>query len=104
MHGDYAFQLLQRTIACEFKLIISNILLAELEKYLEIKQLDELLSWIKPKSVFITVTSDDKRNARTICAHYPDSLHFVLAQRTGAQLISNDKELLNIGAISARDL
>ena len=31
---EFAFQILKRTVACEFEIVISDLVLAELEKYL----------------------------------------------------------------------
>jgi predicted nucleic acid-binding protein len=102
--ADISLAILKRSISCEFRIVISDILLIELESYVDQKNLREVLGWLSPKLFVVDYSKEDLRLARKIPVHYPDCIHVYLAQKYEAKLISNDYELLSFGAILARTL
>jgi len=40
--GTFAFELLRRTIECEFTIVVSDFVISELEKYVEEEKIKEL--------------------------------------------------------------
>jgi len=103
-YGDIAHTIFSRAISCEFTIIISDILLFELEKSLSVQNITDILSWLGAKIERTQITEQDKLQAQTIPIHYPDNLHFVLAKKEGAILVSNDKALCELGAIVSHTL
>lgn len=91
----YAQQVLARSLSCEFRICVSDVLLYELNKY--ISSTDDLFELFtkKDKLVSIDSTYEDKQRARSIPVHYPDDVHLFLAQKAGCRyFITNDKEIL----------
>jgi len=90
--GEFAFQLLKRTFECEFEIIISDWLLAELSKWADKQTITELFQKLKMlnKDISIETTNDDILKTKDICnenTHFQDALHFVLAKKAGAMYI-----------------
>jgi predicted nucleic acid-binding protein len=87
--GEFAHQLLRRTLECEFDLIISDWLLFELKQYVKVETLTEFLEQYKQKNKIIKVahTPEDIRQAKLISSHYQDALHQILAKRGGAKYL-----------------
>ena len=91
--GEFAFQLLRRTFGCEFKIVISSLVLTELERNGCSKQgLDLVESLSKAnKIVKVEIVDKDVDIARNISrkreTHYSDVLHAVIANRAGAEYL-----------------
>ena len=96
---DVAFDILRRVVLCEFRIAISEPLLFELEKKIKDEDLREILFWLKPKTELIRLGEDDIKESKKYNIHYPDNLHFHLAKKHRAVLVSNDWELQEFGAI-----
>ncbi len=101
--GEFAFQLLTRSIACEFKIIISDIVLKELDKYITKEKIKQILTPLSRKDKIISVTSKfkHKRKARSIKRQFGipffDALHYILAKENNAEyLITNDKHFFEL--------
>jgi len=92
--GDVAHRILQRTITCEFTVLVSDILLAELEKY--VSDVKGLINPLEEKCVFIKAEQSDYRLARASQLHYPDSLHVILAEKHSANFfVTNDADIIS---------
>ncbi len=102
--GQFAYELLAKSIECKYKIVVSDIIIFELKKKIPKDKLLDLMSWLKPKTIIIKATQIDKRNAECCKIHYPDSLHIILAKKCNSTLVSNDKEMQEFGAISAQYL
>jgi len=104
-YGDFAHQLFEKSLSCQYLIVISDLVVDELNKYLSRKQVIDLIKYLRPKLKFTNVTSKDKMTSKTMNLHYPDSLHVAIANHHNAILVSHDKEMQLIGgAISAQDL
>jgi len=78
--GDIAFELLRRSVLCEFKIVISDLLITELKFNSTEKQLEDLLEWLKPKIVFIESRLNERNMSKT-----NDDLHYLLAFQSNAK-------------------
>jgi len=87
--GEFAYQLLKRTLDCEFDLIVSDWLLYELGKYVSEEKMTEFFSDYKQKNKIINIkyTGDDMKVAKHISPHFQDALHQLLAKRGGAKYL-----------------
>lgn len=93
---EFAKQLLERKINCEFHVIISDVLLFELSKY--INDVDSLLHplQIKNKVSRVQTKNEDKLFAKKINLHFPDNIHMAIAKRCNcAYFVTNDTEILS---------
>lgn len=101
-NSDIARNILNRALKCEFHIIICDFLLMEIENYASKELVDNTFkSLIKADKVtFEEITSEDKRKAHLLAKNVPfgDCLHFVIAERCGAEyIVTNDKhfDILN---------
>lgn len=101
---EISFRILSRSVLCEFRIILSDVLLFELEKFVPKDKLQQILFWLQPKLVLISTTTQDKKDSLKLAIHYPDSLHIILARKHYAILVSNDEQMRTFGAISSQDL
>jgi len=91
--GEFAFQLLKRAISCEFEIVISKLLLAELENQTGSEIAFRMLAALKAKHKLINVNQDrsDTSEARNIArakgVPWQDAMHAILAKKAGAELI-----------------
>ena len=88
--GEFAFQLLRRIGGCEFDVVISDLLIKELEKILSVDEIFEMLNKYDQLKKVHRVESSfaDKEFARIISRErktsYSDTLHSILARKAGA--------------------
>ncbi len=87
---DFAFEFFSRGWNCEFKLVISDWLIEELERHLEKNQMDEIFNAFKNKEklIFVKEEKQDKENAKKISKHWDDALHAILANRAKADYLA----------------
>ena len=91
--GEFAFELLRRTFSCEFKIIVSNWVLKELEQNGFSKQSAQLIKRLKEmnKVAVIEYANNDSCLAKKLCndrkIHYSDALHAAIAYRAGAEYL-----------------
>ena len=91
--GEFALRLLQRTLECEFKIIISGLVVDEVERHLNKERLDEVITNLKEaeKLIRIEITSEDEIRAKELTkikdTHFDDALHAVLAQKAKAKFL-----------------
>ena len=96
--GEFAFQVIQRALSCEFKFIISDWLIVELEKNHAKQKMNDLLIELRKKDKIIEtqITREDERLARSLPTHFEDALHAAIAIRAKAECIvtTNIKDFL----------
>ena len=87
---DFAFEFFSKGWNCSFNLIVSDWLLLELKRYLEDKQIDEVLDKFKRNNKLILIKEEagDKDKARKISEHWQDSLHAILASKAQADYLA----------------
>ena len=91
--GEFAYTVFKRALGCEFKIIVSEHLLDELEKFVTEQEIGFVLGKIKSagKEVPLEVLESDIQKANALAAQrkvpWPDTLHAVLAIRGGAECI-----------------
>ncbi|MBC8501447.1 MAG: PIN domain-containing protein [Nanoarchaeota archaeon] len=87
--GSFAFELLRRTIECEFKIIISDFVITELERYVKEEKIKDVLHSLKKtkKLVRIFKSKKDIKKARMLSKNKADALHAILAKKAGAEYI-----------------
>src|SRR3989338_6646567 len=85
--GEFAFQIFQRTLSCEFTIVFSGLILKELYNHMNTEDLHSLLDELKEKNKIIETkaTFQDKENVREIIKQkrtdFNDTLHAIIAQR-----------------------
>lgn len=92
-YDEFSYQILNRAIDCEFVIVISDILIIELQKFVKIDELNEILYSLKLKHKIQKINLD-KRNIVSKL-HFPDSAHVYMAKKLNcAYFVTNDKEIL----------
>ena len=82
---------MERTLSCEFFIIVSTWTLTELYKNIEHNNAEILLKMLKHKTTFIKHSEADIKRAKTLSSHYQDALHAILAKKAQADyLITRD--------------
>ena len=83
-----AFQLFQRTLRCEFVIILSKKIKTELYPNIQGKESALLFTMLKPKLKIVSVSNEDEAEARRIDAiDTADVLHALLARKYGATYV-----------------
>jgi len=91
--GEFAFNLLKRVLECEFQIIISSLVLDELEYNTYKENMLSLIKDLKDKNklLIIDVNEEDIKNANKVKKErktsYNDTLHAVLANRIKADFL-----------------
>jgi predicted nucleic acid-binding protein len=86
--GEFAFELLRRTVKCEFEILISELVIEELENNVGEEQISQLLNFIKKKIVVLDITKEDVLQSRQLSRTDPeDALHYLIAKKGGAEFI-----------------
>ncbi len=86
---EKAWNIFARTISCEFKIVISDVLINQLAHQITPGKSQFLLELLKSKGklVMVNVTVEDKKKANKLSTNYEDALHAVVAARAGAELL-----------------
>jgi len=102
--GEYALKLFSKIKAKENKLIISNILIRELEGYYSIEEINGMIKPFTKIIEKIISTTEQRIEARKIALerNLPpgDVLHAILARNNNLILISRDKDFRMLADIS----
>lgn len=91
--GEFAFNLLRRSIECEFEIIISPLVLKELIYNSCEQSLRDLLPSFDAKGKIIRaeINDDDMQKTRVLCqerkTHFNDTLHAVIANKMNATFL-----------------
>jgi hypothetical protein len=87
---EFAFQVLKRTVECEFEIVISDLVLAELEKYLAFDSIKAILDPLE-KLKKIRLVKQSKKDLEKVSnlyyktkIHKSDILHAIQAKKAGA--------------------
>lgn len=89
--GEFAFQVFQRTLSCEFTVILSSLVLDELEfNHANLEDLFEELKE-KKKVIFVDYNEEDVRDTKMLLRQrggsFNDTLHTVIAKRMNAEYL-----------------
>lgn len=84
--GEFAFNLLQSSVECEYHILTSKWVLIELEKYISNKNIEDIFSWLNSnnKLSFISTTNEDLKRAKRH-NHWEDALHAIIARKGNAK-------------------
>jgi len=85
--SEYSYNVFERTISCEFTIVVSDKILSELRKHLDPGKASALFKLIKGKIIKIIATDEDIEKAKNINTHFEDAIHVVLALKAEADLI-----------------
>lgn len=91
--GEFAFQLIKRTLQCEFKIILSNLVIDELKFNGAGSKIKELTDELKKsnKLVYTEESENDDQKARELKQKFKtplnDTKHIILAKRMGADFL-----------------
>ncbi|MFH0862734.1 MAG: type II toxin-antitoxin system VapC family toxin [Candidatus Altiarchaeota archaeon] len=87
--SDVAWDILSRSLNCEFKLVLSDWLLCELEQHVPSAGLKGFFGLFRSKDKFVLVrhTPEEVVQAKAISDHFQDPLHALLAKKAGADLL-----------------
>lgn len=114
--GEFAFQLFRKVYECKFVVILSSLVIDELEFNFANETIKEMLKELKSsgKYKYYKVTEEDRQKAKESVAkdgtEFNDTLHAIMANKTGAvKLVTNNlKDFEKLGylleAISPADL
>jgi len=98
--GEFAFSVLKRTFKCEFKIVISDLVIDELERHISEQRIAHLVKELEDVNKLVTVKQDydDVEKARILPTHQDDALHAVLAAKAGAKFLitRNIQHFLNV--------
>lgn len=102
--GEFAFQLIQRALKCEFEILLSDLVLEELNRHASKKEIERMLCPLLKKNKIqqVVSTKEDSEEAKEECIrcpdiHFSDSLHYAIALRCCAEaIITNDKHFYSI--------
>lgn len=86
--GDFAFELLRKTLSCSYTLVLSSWVLTELSSKIDERTLSEFVFEFKKqqKVVFVGVDESDFVLAKSF-PRWPDRLHELLAHKAGARYL-----------------
>ena len=80
--GDFAFNLIKRVIKCEFYIVISDLVIQELERNMNRDKIYELIKTINRKLIKIESTEEQRKKARKRKTHFTDALHAIIAMNS----------------------
>ena len=93
---EYAKQLFDRSLQCEFVIVYSEITDFEIKKKADMTAMIGDLRKRK-KLIEVSFTKKDIMQAEEINIHFPDNLHVHLARKYNCKyIITNDKEMVNV--------
>lgn len=86
--GDFAFELLRKVISCKYEILISDLVLDELNNHADEDEIQKITDLIKVKMRLIRRDDKDVFEAKKISKkEQRDALHYVLAKKGGAKII-----------------
>lgn len=87
---EIAAQLFKLSTSCEFHILLSSWILAELDRHGLSEEIRRLRHAMAKKIVYVEDDADDRTAARLIPTHFDDALHIALALRHGAHAIATN--------------
>lgn len=98
--GDLAFKIFNRTIRCEFHIIISTHVINELRKYnIPDDRIKLLFNFMKHKLIKTNSKEYEKKAELVKEIHFADALHYVISLDKADLLVTNDKELKKLARV-----
>ena len=88
--SDIAYNILMRTLRCDFRVVVSDWLLTELKKYASPQETKIFFNSLARRNKIVKVGSSevDFGQAREIDEHFQDPLHAILANKAGASRLA----------------
>lgn len=97
-YADISQSIFNRSVSCEFYILISDLVIYELRKKVEKKDLDDFFHSLSYKLRFTEVIKSDYASKFKI--HSPDNAHISCAIRNNCDaIITNDKDFFEIKEI-----
>ena len=87
--NEIAFEVLRRTLSCEFEIVISDWVIDEVKKNLENRiTMENLIAELKAKGklIYVESTYGERSNAKKH-VNWQDALHAIIARRSGCKYI-----------------
>lgn len=102
--GDFAYEVFQRTLSCEFTIVFSSLILDELEHNIKSERIADLLLELEDKNKIIKIVPkrEEREIARKIVKErntpFNDTLHALLAKNSGSDyfITRNIKDFLEL--------
>ena len=85
--AEPAFKLFSNVLACKHRIMLSDHVIDELRRYIDLENTSFLFQMLERKIVKIRVMQKDIIEAAKIETHKSDALHIVLARRADAEAI-----------------
>lgn len=87
--GEFAFKIFTKTLECEFEIVVSNIVMNEINKHCRTSSrfdvlFEELMK--KQKIIRTNATIEDEKQSKKY-KECNDMLHYLLAEKTGCKFI-----------------
>ena len=82
-----SLRLFMDAIRCKHEIVLSDHVVHELNKFVELENIMMLFKLLEKKLVKVSSTSEDRDNTIYVDTHYSDALHIMLARRAGAEAI-----------------
>lgn len=77
--GDFAFNLIRRAVECEFKIVISDVVIKEIEGKVTEDTLSEMIKILNRKLIRVESTEEQRERAGKRKTHFTDALHAIIA-------------------------
>ncbi len=107
--GEFAFQIIRRTLECEFEIIISDVVLFELKRHTKMNEVMDLINKLSKKNKIIKIekSEEDRSEAQRISPetgiHWQDVAHALLAKKADAEcLITRDAHLFDLNLLQTK--
>ncbi len=102
--GEFAYQIFQRTLSCEFRIVFSSLILNELEHNIKNERIMDLLVELEDKNKIIRIIPkrEEREIARKIVKErntpFNDTLHALIAKNNGSDyfITRNTKDFLEL--------
>jgi predicted nucleic acid-binding protein len=91
--GHFAFEFFSRGWNCLFALVVSDLVVEELEKYASKKDIEDILGYFKERNklIFVKCSDEDIKEAKKLSKNWKDALHAVIASKNKCDyLITRD--------------
>lgn len=85
--SEKAYILFRRSGSCEFKIILSDHVLRELDKHMNLSETTSFFKLLEKKIIKVKMKKSDEEKAKSLKTHYEDALHIVLAKKAKADVI-----------------
>ena len=85
--SEHAYVLFKRASSCEFKIVLSDHVLREVDKHMNLSETTSFFKLLEKKIIRVEIKKSDIVKAKSLKTHYEDALHVVLAKKVEADVI-----------------